>query len=83
MRGTAFGIYSNKSRGLPMVIFKQKWHAEAWIDGSLRTFGGSWNDYHIKRIHLERDNSLKVFHVSEDLGYKTKPFRKLRSLKEI
>jgi len=80
MNRTMYGVYSPKSRGLPMVLFQSKWHAEGWME---RLPDYRTDDYFIKRVQVINEKSAKVFEIKEHLGYKSKPFRRIRSLKEI
>lgn len=66
MKKIAYGVFTNKSRGLPIAIFNSKWHAQGYIDGR-----PSWRArrMYAQRIWLETADK-KVFTVVDHIGYK-------------
>jgi len=67
MKKVAYGVFTSKSRGLPIAIFSSKWHAQSYIEG--RT-GWLSRKMVAKRIWLETADK-SVFTVVEHTGYRT------------
>lgn len=66
MKKIAYGVFSSKSRGLPIAIFNSKWHAEDYAEGRKHRL----RKLFVKRIWLETADK-QVYTVVDHLGFKS------------
>lgn len=65
MKKVAYGVFTSKSRGLPIAIFNSKWHAEGYIESRS---GWRARKMFAKRIWLETTDK-QVYTVVDHVGY--------------
>ena len=67
VRKIAYGIFTSRSRGLPVAVFNSKWHAEGYMQSLI---AHKARGMHIKRIWFATEDK-HVFTVSRHLSYRT------------
>ncbi len=70
MNTVMYAVYSSRSRGCPMVIFKIKWHAQSWI-ASQHPNDKYASKYWIQRVQIRDDKKELSYVINEHVGYKT------------